>query len=268
MGKQLPVWFRRRSSISPASWCQNSPSIFALVCVVVISFYRITSLYWTSAHNFMDFQVSEAGPGNADPQQYENDPGLLRLPSIEDRTLMAESQPAFREHPEHAFDLRPSTQRRENGGDHSDRGWWVAQSSSTPSVGRLSSVESASWRTGSSHSDGTDKPYRKHLSSYSEKSSAVSSTVYLPNGQRYFKSRRIQKGSVERPWLKKKDPRETWVTVMPVVGLILGLFASGMMIWGGLKTVQSHKYCLILDERFTSWNSIVWTKEVEAGGYM
>jgi hypothetical protein len=35
--------------------------------------------------------------------------------------------------------------------------------------------------------------------------------------QPYFRSRRIQKDDkIEKPWLKKKDPKEKWVTIMSV----------------------------------------------------
>jgi hypothetical protein len=83
----------------------------------------------------------------------------------------------------------------------------------------------------------------------------------------YFRSRRIQKGQVERPWLQNKDPREKWMTIIPLVGLFLGLGVVGVLIWDGVRSVAQHHYCPVLDEDFASWNDNIWSKEVEVGGY-
>ena len=89
----------------------------------------------------------------------------------------------------------------------------------------------------------------------------------LPNEQKWFRSRRVKKGEVERPWLKKRDPREKWVTIIPLIGIFIGMAVSGVIIWDGLRTVVNYKYCEILNDDFSSWNSKVWTKEVEVGGF-
>lgn len=87
-------------------------------------------------------------------------------------------------------------------------------------------------------------------------------------GQRYFYSRRVKKGEVEKPWLLKKDPREKWVTIIPIVGLLLGLAASVFLVYDGMKTVVNHKYCPVLDENWSEgFNTKVWTKEAELGGF-
>ncbi|KAK4995303.1 hypothetical protein LTR66_004844 [Elasticomyces elasticus] len=86
--------------------------------------------------------------------------------------------------------------------------------------------------------------------------------------QRYFHSRRIKKGEVERPWLDRKDPKEKWVTIIPIIGIFIGLAVSGFLVWDGLRTVVNHVYCPVLDETFSGGlNSKVWTKEVEVGGF-
>lgn len=105
-------------------------------------------------------------------------------------------------------------------------------------------------------------------SSKPEVTSGNSSGVLRPGQNRYFKSRRIKKGEVERPWLEKKDPNEKWVTIIPIVGVLLGLAVAGVIIWDGLRSVTNHKYCPVLDETFASgWNDQIWSKEVEVGGY-
>lgn len=85
--------------------------------------------------------------------------------------------------------------------------------------------------------------------------------------QRYFHSRRIQKGEVEKPWLEKKDPREKWVTILPLIGILIGLGISGFLVWDGIHSVVQHNYCVVLDDSFATLNTEVWTKEVQVGGY-
>ena len=99
-------------------------------------------------------------------------------------------------------------------------------------------------------------------------SRAASTTGYQPQQPTYFHSRRIKKGQLQRPWLDKTDPREKWVTIIPVIGILLGLAVSGFIIWEGLQTVQQHVYCSVLQDDFSrGLNTKVWTKEVEVGGF-
>lgn len=109
---------------------------------------------------------------------------------------------------------------------------------------------------------------RSGSQSWSRGGSASSTGVFHPSGERYFRSRRVQKGSLERPWMDRKDPKEKWVTIIPCLGIVLGLIISGILIWDGLRTVSNFKYCQVLDENFSrGWNDKLWTKEVEVGGY-
>ena len=74
--------------------------------------------------------------------------------------------------------------------------------------------------------------------------------------------------SLEKPWLKKKDPKEKWITIFPILGLLVGLSISAFLIYDGINSVVKHKYCLVLHEDFSGGlNSDVWTKEVQAGGF-
>lgn len=87
-------------------------------------------------------------------------------------------------------------------------------------------------------------------------------------GQRYFHSRLVKKGEIEKPWLDKKDPKEKWVTIMPLLGILIGLGISGFLVWDGLSSVVHHKYCPVLDDTFgNGLNTDVWTKEVQVGGF-
>jgi beta-glucanase (GH16 family) len=86
--------------------------------------------------------------------------------------------------------------------------------------------------------------------------------------QRVFYSRRVKKGEVEKPWTKVKDPREKWVTIIPMIGLFVGLGIAGALIWDGLRTVVNHKYCEIPLKDFSEGLDMsVWTKEAEVGGF-
>ncbi|KAI9778017.1 MAG: hypothetical protein M1839_008422 [Geoglossum umbratile] len=106
----------------------------------------------------------------------------------------------------------------------------------------------------------------------SRPTSTAGSSTALPSAQfsqRYFHSRRVQKGEIEKPWLQKKDPREKWVTIIPLMGLGVGLLLAGFLIYDGLRSVVNHKYCPVLHEDFsgTTLNDQIWTKEVEVGGF-
>jgi hypothetical protein len=96
-----------------------------------------------------------------------------------------------------------------------------------------------------------------------------STSGYVAPGQpRYFRSRRVKKGTVERPWLDKKDPKEKWVTIIPLMGIAVGLAITALLIWDGLRSVVNHKYCPVLDEEWVNgFDEKIWTKEVELGGF-
>lgn len=104
-------------------------------------------------------------------------------------------------------------------------------------------------RPGSSHSSGVDRAFE-------------------PRGQRYFHSRRVKKGEIEKPWLAKKDPKEKWVTILPILGIVLGLGLTGFLVWDGIRSVEKHNYCIVLDDDFSQgFNPSHWTQEVQVGGF-
>jgi len=113
-------------------------------------------------------------------------------------------------------------------------------------------------------------PLSRSASTATVQRTQMASSTALPYGrgqQNYFRSRRIKKDELERPWLNQRDPREKWVNIIPIIGLCIGLAVAGLLVWMGLWTVVDHHYCPVLDEDFSSWNDKVWTKEVEVGGY-
>jgi hypothetical protein len=99
-------------------------------------------------------------------------------------------------------------------------------------------------------------------------SSVGSSSGMGGGGPRYFHSRRVRKGEVDQPWRLKVDPKEKWVTIIPVIGLFIGLGIAGFLIYDGISSVVRHNYCSILSDDFSSGlNASIWTKEAEVGGF-
>lgn len=109
-----------------------------------------------------------------------------------------------------------------------------------------------------------------HGVNYSRPQSSVgdSSAVSHPSAGNYFRSRRVRKGEVQRPWVGKKDPKEKWVTIIPIIGMIVGLALAGFLVWDGLRTVVINQYKIVLEEDFSGpLDPRIWTKEVEVGGF-
>lgn len=101
--------------------------------------------------------------------------------------------------------------------------------------------------------------------------SATNSSLNLgAQGGPYFRSRRIKRNpneKIKHDWDEKKDPRDKWVTVIPIIGILLGCAVSGLLIWLGIQSVTKHHYCPVLIDDFSIWDDRVWTKEVEVGGF-
>lgn len=112
-------------------------------------------------------------------------------------------------------------------------------------------------------------PFASPAESRPESSFDSSSALGPRNdGPRYFRSRKVAKGDVEKPWLEKKHPKEKWVTIIPIIGILIGLGISGFLVWDGYSSVAQHKYCSVLDDDFSGGlNTNVWSKEVEVGGF-
>lgn len=88
-------------------------------------------------------------------------------------------------------------------------------------------------------------------------------------GKRFFHSRRVKKGEAEKPWKEVVEPREKWITIIPIIGIIVGIGLAGLLVWDGLRTVVTHQYCLVYSDDFSSGtlDPKIWTKEAEVGGF-
>jgi hypothetical protein len=113
-----------------------------------------------------------------------------------------------------------------------------------------------------------NNPFSTRSTSRPTSSLPSSSSTGRSPPSRYFHSRRVQKGDVEQPWLKKIDPKEKWVTIIPLIGLFLGLGIAGFLVYDGIRSVVHHKYCLVMSDDFSDgFNGDIWTKEAEVGGF-
>lgn len=87
----------------------------------------------------------------------------------------------------------------------------------------------------------------------------------------YFRSRRIKKEQIEKPWLTSgKDRKAKWQTIIPALGLFIGLAIGGYLVYDGWTSVPVHTYCPVLDEDFSTSSGLdskIWTKEAEIGGF-
>ncbi|KAL8713824.1 MAG: hypothetical protein Q9225_006688 [Loekoesia sp. 1 TL-2023] len=145
----------------------------------------------------------------------------------------------------------------------------TAATSATATPLRPSTPESAAYDsiTPMPNKNPFSSPFASGRASVNASSSALN-LHQAAQQQKYFHSRRVKKGEIERPWLEKKDPREKWVTIIPLIGLALGFAFAGFLVYDGLKTVVKHDYCSVLEEDFSGgWNDKVWTKESEVGGF-
>jgi hypothetical protein len=133
----------------------------------------------------------------------------------------------------------------------------------------MPSEDHVSYRTGVSEEERASQHRFSHSISTPPGSSVLRPRVDRPKvPAKWFHSRRVKKGATPRVWSDKKDPREKWVMILPILGILLGFAASGALIWDGLQTVVTHGYCQILNEDWSAgFDSSVWLKEAEVGGF-
>src|ERR1700712_423990 len=140
--------------------------------------------------------------------------------------------------------------------------------SSTPSQDSESIVLSSIKSRTSDEDPITPVSHKNPFATPSQLSRAGSTTALQVEEKRWFHSRRVKKGMAEKPWMEKKDPKEKWVTIIPLIGLFLGFCIAGLLVWDGMRSVVNHKYCLVLDEDWSKgFNDKVWMKEAEVGGF-
>lgn len=115
--------------------------------------------------------------------------------------------------------------------------------------------------------DGRSNPFASPLASRPGSSFGASSGRAY--GTQFFHSRRVKKGEVAQPWRAIKDPKEKWVTIIPILGLLVGSAIAGYLVYDGIASVTHHKYCPVMSDDFSSGtlNTDFWTQEAEVGGF-
>lgn len=83
---------------------------------------------------------------------------------------------------------------------------------------------------------------------------------------RPFKSL-LNNAGMEKPWLLEKDSREKWVTILPLIGVLIGCGLAAYLGYSGWASVETHKFCLVLGDDFTTFRNDIWTHEVQVGGF-
>ena len=81
-----------------------------------------------------------------------------------------------------------------------------------------------------------------------------------------FKSR-LNKGKIDKPWVRAKDKRMKWVTIIPLIGVLLGCGLAGYLAYRGWSSVETHTFCLVYQDTFDTFNTSVWDREVQCGGF-
>lgn len=102
------------------------------------------------------------------------------------------------------------------------------------------------------------------------RSSILVNEKTTPQAGVYFRSRRIKEVNRDISWLKhRKDPRKKWLSIIPLIGIILGLCVAATYIYLGVRAVPVHKYCMVYQDDFSGGllDPSVWTYEVQVGGF-
>ncbi|PCD20518.1 hypothetical protein FGRA07_04670 [Fusarium graminearum] len=87
---------------------------------------------------------------------------------------------------------------------------------------------------------------------YASPSSECDSGTQVDGRNRYFHSRRVRPGEVEKPWLEKTNPKEKWVSIFPLLAIFLGLVGSGFLVWDGVRSVAT-----LQDSKLLQKNNVI-----------
>jgi Glycosyl hydrolases family 16 len=83
---------------------------------------------------------------------------------------------------------------------------------------------------------------------------------------RRFQTRLVTE-ELPKPWLTERDTREKWVTLLPYLGMCLGLGVAIYLGYSGWASVETHNYCLVYQDNFDTFNTSIWNHEVQIGGF-
>ena len=79
----------------------------------------------------------------------------------------------------------------------------------------------------------------------------------------------LDRNPLEKPWLKKRDPRATMSWWFTVFFMFLGAVGGALVCVFGLRDLKFvGNVCLVLDENFSEGlDENIWSREVEMGGF-
>ena len=67
--------------------------------------------------------------------------------------------------------------------------------------------------------------------------------------------------------MNEKDSREKWVTILPLIGIFLGCGLAAYLGYSGWASVETHKFCLVYEDDFSTFRTDIWNHEVQVGGF-
>lgn len=139
--------------------------------------------------------------------------------------------------------------------------------------GRMATSRAGSYMSGSTNLFSANPMASGAVPSLRYREPSINSSEAAPSINKdipgvYFRSRRIKKGQTDRPELRVKDPMDIWVLLIPVLGLLVGFASIALLVWDGHRKAVTHRYCHVFTDDFSDgFNSTIWTKEVQLGGY-
>lgn len=84
-----------------------------------------------------------------------------------------------------------------------------------------------------------------------------------------FHSRSIDKtNEIPKPWTSKKDSRKKWHTLLPLIGVFIGICFSALECRQGWKSAINKNYCLLYEEDFVGGrlDDNMWIEEISVVG--
>ncbi|KAI9341786.1 beta-1,3-glucan-binding protein [Zopfochytrium polystomum] len=82
-----------------------------------------------------------------------------------------------------------------------------------------------------------------------------------------IKPEKVNSAAKERRLAEKNDPGRRWLRIIPLFGLVPTFLLVGFIIYLGIKSVPTWKYCQVFEDNFDTLDSKYWNHEVALGGF-
>ncbi|KAK9451882.1 concanavalin A-like lectin/glucanase domain-containing protein [Limtongia smithiae] len=215
------------------------------------SYSNISQLAVVTPVTSSEASFSEAGPSNATRQR----PGLVPLSPLSSNT--------------------PSAPMSPTGTTSFVGSRFIAHSASNASLAapglthRPPLSSSASVSTGMSEDGLWARDVNRTILDFLPAEDLKSSSRQL-HPRLKFKSRRIPQGYIsEKPWINDRQHGDRILLIITIITCVIGCGIMGVLIWSGISSVTNYKYCLVMEDDFSSGtiDTDLWTQEVELGGF-